>query len=265
MTDERWHEQAAAYALGALDEAERAAFEARMAEDASLRAVVADYENALADVAAGLPGEGPPPALKRRVLERAREVRAPAPAAAEPTAPAPRRGGATPWILLAASVAGLVWLGLENRDLQGRADTLANELTSVRTALGGARTELARLDSLAELLAGDDVRFATLTGDAQPTMRLVWNAERRVLLVAASGLPAPAAGRVYQLWGLSGDQAPVSLGTFATGPDGTALVTLSPDASPDFDLSAITDEPEGGSPQPTTQPFLVGAWRSAQE
>lgn len=268
MTDPRWLDQAAAYALGALDEAERVAFEARLTDDAELRRAVAEHEEALADVADRLPGAGPPPALRNRVLEQAREARPPAPLETGPErlgAPARRRGGAIPWVLLAASVAGLVWVGLENRDLRGRADALATELNAVRTDLGGAQSELARLDSLAELLAGADVRFATLTGEAQPTMRLVWNADRRVLLVAASGLAAPEAGRVYQLWGLRGDAAPVSLGTFTTGADGTALVTLEPAFDADFELSAITDEPAGGSPQPTTQPFLVGAWRSAQE
>jgi anti-sigma-K factor RskA len=279
MSRESWEDRAAAYALGALDPEERASFEAELLEDQDLRRHVADLEATLAAVADDLGPRTLPPALKQRVLERAREERRPTPAGTPAEAGVRRpdvgrgpvgRGSRTrtstlPWVLLAASVAGLAWMGFETWTLRDRATSLGTELAQMRSTLEEAQTELARLDSLAPLLAGSDVRFATLTGEAAPSLRLLWNAERRVLLVAASDLPAPAAGRTYQLWGIRGDDAPVSLGTFSTGPAGTALVTLSPEMAPEFDVSAVTDEPDGGSSQPTTQPFLVGSWRSAQD
>jgi anti-sigma-K factor RskA len=82
--------------------------------------------------------------------------------------------------------------------------------------------------------------------------------------VAAVNLPPPPDGRTYQLWGIRGTEAPVSLGIFETTPAGTALVTLSPSDQEDFDVSAITEEPAGGSPQPTTTPFLAGPWTAAE-
>jgi len=256
MADEQWRERAAAYALGALDAEERGAFEARLRDDAELRRLVAEFEATLAEVGERLPGSGPPAALKQRMMARALEARAPAVTAIDR---APRRP-VLPWALLAASIVGLAWVGLQNVDLRERVTALSDEIEATRTMLAGTQTELARLDSLKEALSGSDVRFATLTGEAQPTLRLVWNAERRLLVVAASGLPAPEPGRTYQLWGIRGDEAPVSLGTFVTGPDGSALVTLAPDIGADFEVSALTEEPAGGSPQPTSQPFLVGAW-----
>lgn len=274
MSRETWKDRAAAYALGALDAEERASFEAELLEDANLRQHVAELEATLAAVADDLGPRALPPALKQRVLERARAERPPTPAGtpaeAEGRRPDVGRGSRTrtstlPWVLLAASVAGLAWMGFETWTLRERATSLGTELAQMRSSLAEAQTELARLDSLAPLLAGSDIRFATLTGEAAPSLRLLWNAEQRVLLVAASDLPAPAAGRTYQLWGIRGDDAPVSLGTFSTGPAGTALVTLSPEMAPNFDVSAVTDEPDGGSSQPTTQPFLVGSWRSAQD
>jgi hypothetical protein len=57
----------------------------------------------------------------------------------------------------------------------------------------------------------------------------------------------------------------VSLGTFDTGADGTAVVALSIPAGAAFDVSALTEEPAGGSGQPTTTPFLAGPWRAASD
>lgn len=259
MSDERWSDQAAAYALGALDPDQTAAFEARLAEDAELRRQVAGFEAALAELGESLPGAGPPPELKRRVLARAGQVRSPV----SPVTDRPSRTPVLAWALLAASIAGLAWVGLENRTLHDQVGALTAELGKVRSTLAGSQADLARLDSLSLLLSGADVRFATLTGETQPTLRLVWSAERRLMLVAASNLSPPNEGRTYQLWGIRGDEAPVSLGTFVPGPDGNALLTLAPDIAVDFDVSALTDEPIGGSPQPTTQPFLVGEWRDA--
>jgi anti-sigma-K factor RskA len=291
MSAERWSERAAAYALDALDADEREAFEARLAVDAELRREVAAYRDALAAVAGALPAPAvPPQALRERILARARAERGGGTGSMEPGSPAAgpapggdreggdRAGGATtaigrerpaparalPWILLAASVAGLVWLGLENRRVEREAEVTAARLDELRGELAGAEAELARLDSLTDVLTGSDVRFATLTGAAAPSLRLVWNADSGALLVAARDLPPPAPGRTYQLWGIRGDEAPVSLGIFATGPEGTALVTLAPGVAASFDVSAITDEPAGGSPQPTTQPFLLGAWTGAR-
>jgi anti-sigma-K factor RskA len=104
-----------------------------------------------------------------------------------------------------------------------------------------------------------------LTGDTDPSLSLVWNAEAGILVVAANALPPAAPGRTYQLWGIRGADAPVSLGTFETSAAGAALVALNPGVAPDFDVSALTDEPTGGSAQPTTQPFLVGAWGANRE
>lgn len=260
MSDVRWRDQAAAYALGALDPEQTAAFEARLAEDAELRREVAGFEAALAGLGESLPGSGPPPELKQRVLSRARQARFPS----RPTTDRPsRRTPVLAWALLAASIAGLAWVGLENVALRDQVGELTAELGEVRSVLAGSQADLARLDSLSLLLSGADVRFATLTGETQPTLRLVWSAERQLMLVAASNLAPPDEGRTYQLWGIRGDEAPVSLGTFVPGPDGNALVTLAPAVADDFDVSALTDEPAGGSPQPTTQPFLVGEWSDA--
>ncbi len=274
MSRPGWHDMVGAYVLDALDADEMRGFEAQLAGDTELRRLVDEARASTLALAEALPELQAPPRLKESVLARARESRggeAHVPAST-PLGPAGdareghrRRPSAVPWILLAASVAGLVWLGMQNSSLRSESTGLAAQLDSVRGSLAGAEVALARLDSLALALTGPDVQFATLTGDVLPNLRLFWNVERAILVVAAENLPPAPSGRTYQLWGIRGSDAPVSLGTFNTDAAGAALLTLSPAAVADFDVAAITEEPAGGSPQPTTQPFLVGGWTAAQD
>lgn len=288
MTRDSLHDLVGAYVLDALEPDDRVAFEARLADDDQLRRLVDETREATLVLAESLPAAEPSADLRGRILEQARERppasgdvdSRPAPEASgsgrastesvrpddeggRPTGPKPARSVA-PWLLLAASLAGLLWLGRQNVDLRNQSAALASQLEAVRGSLIQTEAALAGFDSLALALTGPNVQLATLTGDTEPSLRLVWNRDRDLLLVAAQGLPAAAPGRTYQLWGIRGTDAPVSLGTFDTDAAGAALVTLTAGAAVDFDVSAITDEPAGGSPQPTTQPFLVGAWTTSQ-
>lgn len=303
MSGERWRELAAAHALEALDPDEREAFEARLAVDPELRALVDAYRAVAARIGTETPRADPPAALRERILARARVTpqehegggtmgatggggRSPSRAgpdgagASSPTTATDGAGGpdirplggrsrratAVPWLAAAAAVAALVAVGLENRELRTGAETLQAEVERLRGDLADARVDVARLDSLTLLLSGEGIRLAALRGEgAPPSIRLLWNPELGTLLVAARDLPALPPNRTYQLWGIRGADAPVSLGTFATGPEGRALVTRALASPPDFDVSAVTEEPAGGSPQPTSQPFLVGSWTAAPD
>jgi len=276
MTSDRWSEMAAAYVAGALTESERTAMEERLETDEELRRLVAAYRGSLDDALERLPDRSPPPELRARVLARAREEAGSGDGTASiPSIETERRGlpgGTLPWLALAASVAGLLWLGTQNRSLRSSLESARTEraatearLAEVRAELQFAEGELARFDSLTEVLSGEDLRFASLTGDAAPLLGLVWSPSRQTLVIAANDLPPLSAGRTYQLWGIPAEGDPVSLGTFDAGPDGDALLQRPLAVDADFELGAITEEPEGGSPQPTRTPFLVGSWRAAQE
>ena len=278
MSD-RWADLAGAYALDALDGAEKTAFEERLAVDEELRKLVDEYREAAASIASSVPDRAPPAALRGRVLASAREARPPVaqPAAAQPAEGAhpasdepsrrpdiePRRRAVIPWLLVAASLAGFAFVGIANLSQRRDLETLRNEIGSLRDALARSDGERDRLASLWQALTGADVRIASLSGDADPRLWLVWNPDKRVLVVAATGLPPTAPDRTYQLWGLGGGGAPVSLGTFNTASDGTAVIALSPGVTTDFESSALTNEPAPGSPAPTTAPFLLGPWRPA--
>jgi anti-sigma-K factor RskA len=95
-------------------------------------------------------------------------------------------------------------------------------------------------------------------------MHLFWNPETDRLVMAAFDLPPAEAGRTYQLWGIQTGLDPVSLGVFQTDAQGRALLVQTVPDGLDFEISAVTDEPAGGSPQPTTTPFLAGSWSAAE-
>ena len=79
--------------------------------------------------------------------------------------------------------------------------------------------------------------------------------ERSILRIAVEGRD-PAPGRVFQLWGIAGAEAPVSLGLI--GEDGTLVVAEPAVALAEGLVIAVSDEPEGGSPEPVpTGPVLA--------
>ncbi len=243
MTDHQWQELAAPYALSALAQEERAEFEAHLAECATCRAEVQAFREVSGLLAHAAPAAVPPRALRERILRGARQVR-----------PIAARGRPLlPWLAAAAAVLAVAagygyW-------------TARVAQTALRGALDSTR---ARLDSANQLVAAvldSAVGTADLAATGKPpSMRLFWNHARNLVVVAAFELPPAPAGRTYQLWAIKKGQAPVSVGTFNTPPAGRTVVTLRMPAGFKPDLSAVTEEPAGGSRQPTQQPFLVGSW-----
>lgn len=69
----------------------------------------------------------------------------------------------------------------------------------------------------------------------------------------AAGLDEPPEERTYQLWLIRDDQT-VSVSTFEPS-DGIAVLET-PRSVEGFEGAAVTIEPAGGSPQPTTQPVM---------
>lgn len=241
MTDHQWTELVAPYALDALDAEERARFEAHLATCAACRGEVQSHRDVAGLLAQSAPDATPPVALRERVLREARRVR---PIGA-------RRAGRGPWLAVAASL--LLALGIGYAYLQERATS-----GQASASLAAARDTIAARDSLVKTLLSPDAATADLAATGQaPSARLFWSPSRRRVVMAVFHLmPAPG-GRTYQLWAISKGK-PVSLGIFNTNPSGQLITQMSLPADLTFELTAVTEEPAGGSPQPTQTPFLVG-------
>jgi anti-sigma-K factor RskA len=240
------HEQAAAYVLGALDPAEAREFEAQLAGSPELEREVAELREVmglLAHSAPSVPRDDD--ALRRRLSERiggtTRPSRTPIPA----------------WFgglgLAAAAVLTLV-VGVQ----AWRRSALESELAALRERVDSLSTQLGRRDSTLDQIFEPSTRLILLTasGERPPGVQLFVNRATRRVILHAFNLPPAQPGREYQLWFLGG-AAPVPGGTFNSDVAGRALVTLDvPPGTPEVSGAAVTMEPAGGSPQPTS-PILV--------
>ena len=277
MSEHPWLDHAAPYALGALDESERASFEQHL----STCSICSDEVRTLTEVAGLLamaaPAVTPPSGLRDRILSDARAVR-PIAVAARPSetpatssprattaAPTPVRSTRSilPWLAAAAAIVVAIYLGQEGR--RERIARIATEqaLASARLTIDSAGSILAQRDSLVASLVAPDVQAVTVSGSGPaPSARYFLDRRAGRIVIAASALPPAANGRTYQLWGIETGKAPVSLGTFNTDSSGRALTSVAIPAGLRIAVTAVTDEPSGGSPQPTTTPFLAATWKS---
>ncbi|MEV7416468.1 anti-sigma factor [Streptomyces sp. NPDC089919] len=236
------HTLAAAYTLGALEDGERQAFDAHLQACEACRQEAAEFEATAARLAAAA-SQPPPAAVKGQVLAaidgvRQLPPRVPAPAAAPALSGMVRRR-AVP-LALAASVAAAV--------LGGVAVWQTQHGQEMKQQAHQARQEL---DAVGAVLAAPDAR--TVHGKAANgalTTVVASNRQNRAVFSAAH-LPAPGAGKTYQLWlDHDGTMRPAGL----LDHDGTVILTGD---SADAGAVGLTLEPTGGSPQPTTDPLLL--------
>src|SRR5262245_19889701 len=255
--DARLEQAADVYALGALDGAELAEFEAHLASGCATCAErLRETREGLTLLPRTLPPVAPPPALRARVLERIAGERR---AAVTPIAPRPdrRRGRVlwwTGWAGLAAAAGLLIVVNAQLR-------TTRQQLRALEGRLSALQTELADREETLRFLSDPSVRYVSL-GGLKPTPEasawLLWNPATRKGLLLARGLPPAPAGRAYELWASAGSE-PVPAGVFTVDAAGRALLRLPPlPAGPTFDTFAVTLEPAGGVPKPTGPMHLAG-------
>jgi hypothetical protein len=156
------------------------------------------------------------------------------------------RGITQRWLLPAVAVLLIGVLGAWNISLMQQANDAARRAADLRTAVA--------------IAASPDARVARLAGDATaPNVSgfAAFRADGTGVLVLEGLAPAPS-GRTYQAWYLAGGQ-PRSAGLVRVDADGLVVATGLQPGGP-VDAVALTVEPAGGSSQPTTTPFVVGAF-----
>ncbi|MEV0322554.1 anti-sigma factor [Streptomyces sp. NPDC050658] len=245
MTGTDPHSLTGAYALDALDDEERAAFERHLRTCESCAEEVRGLA-ATAEILGRAVAAPPPPHLKQRVMREItgmpQEPPRTGPDAAPPTV-AVRRRRAPQWAL-AACLAAAVGLGATAWWQHERADQARQE----------ARAAQRQADRITRVLAAPDatVSPAELAGGARGSVIVSHDVDRAVF--TASGMARPPGGKVYQLW-FAADGRMRSAGLM--DPSRTDQTVLLTGAVGDASGMGITVEPAGGSKQPTSKPLAL--------
>lgn len=230
-----------AFALDALDAASTARVRQHLDACAECRAALREYREVLRLLPFALTPAQPSPAARATLLERARGAR-------------PARARITGWtrlprarLLAVAVLAALM---------------LVSSIAVWQLAAGPARSDPARV--VAELRDDPDVWIMPMTGSADAPngvgQLLIHPGDRDAALIV-SGLPILPTGRDYQFWFIEPDETRTSGAVFDVDDTGGAAVLV--DAPSSFDRRwrcGVSEEPEGGSPQPTGRNVLRAAY-----
>ena len=215
----RWNDTAGAYVLGAMAPAEREEFEVHLATCSVCQEEIDELRPAAEALPMASPPMPPPPELKDRIMaevEREAELLGAAGAGADrpPRTERPRRRAS--------------WLS------GWRLAPVAAALLVAGVLLGSA-------------LTGPDPR--TIPFD-RAGAELEIDGDKAILV--ANNLPAPPEGRVFEVWLMPEDSdtpQPTDV-LFVPRDDGSAVAAI-PGSVDDVRQVLVTDEPRGGSDEPT--------------
>jgi anti-sigma-K factor RskA len=232
---ERWLDAAGAYVLEAMPEDERGAFEQHLQACAICRDEVEELLPAAHALPMASPQLVPPPELKARIMaevEREAALLAQAGESVDQPRARRRRRERRSWLSgwrLAPVAAALLIAGVLAGVLVARDTPSGEEARTVAVTVDPKRAP----DASARLKVAD--------GEA---------------MLVAQGLPAPPDGRVYQVWVMPrGSNTPEPTNAlFYPRTDGSVAAAI-PDVSR-AKMVLVTDEPMGGSDEPTRTPLM---------
>jgi Anti-sigma-K factor rskA, C-terminal len=228
------------YALGTLEEPERGELRAHLARGCDqCTAGMREARSLVFSIGAVTEGPEPPRALRARVL------------AVAGAAPARRWNWLTAWVTLAAASFAAFGLFL----FQQRAHR--QDIALMRIEIERSNVEAAELREALALIQAPETREVTFgQGQPAPPRGRVFIHPSGVLLVA-SHLPAPPAGKTYEMWIIRGGK-PAPAGLFHSDAQGNAIHLYRPQAAPaPSDVVAVTLETAAGVDAPTSTPIIV--------
>lgn len=233
------HTLTGAYALDAIDEVERAAFERHLLECPDCAQEVREFHETAARLGTAV-ATTPPRRLREQVLAEVARTRQHGPG--EPAVPARVRAKRR-WptrvtaVVAAAAVVAAVVLGVD--------------LANTRSQLNGTQTRMA---SISKVLQSPDAVASKGSSDHGHAMAVVSASKHKAVLMA-SGMPPISKDKTYQLWFI-GAKGAHSAGVLHRGADGKPKPVIA-STVPGAEQVGMTVEPAGGSKQPTSQPVLT--------
>jgi anti-sigma-K factor RskA len=251
-----------AYALGSLDSEDRAALAAHLASGCDQCATaLGEAQWVVSQLAYLAPEAGPSDMLRGRLLKTVREEAA----AAKPQVPASAKPTIPLWIwgAVAAALLFAVYNAYEARSTQERIRQIQGDLTAQLELQEQTARELALAKREALILTdAHSVKIAMAAGNKElPVLEATWH-QQLGIVVAGQKLPVPSGNHTLQLWLIPKSAGGKPIPSLTLRPDANGkfdlLVPAPPDALAATKALAITEEPDGGSPQPTTTPIWVG-------
>ncbi|WP_328491858.1 anti-sigma factor [Streptomyces sp. NBC_00414] len=239
------HTLTGAYALHALSDEEREAFERHLRECEPCAQETAELSATAARLGLAV-SVTPRPVVRERVLQQITTVRQEA--SGGPTLPrrarAKRRGRPVSRWALAACLAAAAALG----------GTAVWQHERAEDALEQARRADRGATGIAAVLTAPDARSRTvkLAGGATGTVVVSDSRDRAVFM--ASGMTEPPRGKVYQLWF---DDGGTMRSAGLMDPARTSQAVLMRGAVDGASGMGVTVEPEGGSEEPTSTPLAL--------
>jgi anti-sigma-K factor RskA len=243
MTSTDIHALAGAFALDALDDIERAAFDRHLASCESCRIEIDEFRETAARLADST-WSVPPPRLRDDVMAAIAQTRQVSAAPANDWRE-PRSGWRRRAVAVAAAVVLAAGVGTTVYAVQDQRVRNEHEIASAASAqAASAQAQSARVR---QILAAPDlvVRTAPVNGGGKVTVAASTSLDAGVVLMGATA--APSNGRVFELWTIRGT-TPVKAAVLAAGQTNAVQVV---EGLPGSAAVGISAEPVGGSPAPT--------------
>lgn len=227
MTDIDVHHLAAAYALDALDDRERSAFEAHYGSCEVCRTDVLEFHRTLTQVADSLAAP-PPLSLKDKVMAEVASARQLSPLVA-PVVALDERRRTRSLLSMAAAAAAVVMIVVSVVVFRGgdENDTFASDLARV----------MEQTDS--------QVLYLDNQSGGQGSFKVVWSNALGEAVLIGEDLPTTPDDKAYELWLITPD---ASLAMWVLDPADDGSVHRAMKAPVDPSAWAITVEPKAGSP-----------------
>lgn len=287
--NEQHRDLTGAWALNALDDAERAQIEEHLAHDPDAAAEARSFEETAAELARGLQPEAPRPELKRSLMAQISQTRQLPPQTADdnstddlddlddtvdPDTDPARTSGAqhhaaehdatviplerfrssSRWLTIAA--AALMVTTIAGFGLWGSERAAQQENRETIAAMESAQAQAEKEDRMVStIMASDDATQLSIPSQDGGSLHLMYSRDQQAMLVQSDGLPALPADSTYQLWLIDPATGIESAGLL-TDPGSTVMVEqeMGPEA-----VFGLTIEPAGGSEQPSMDPIANGA------
>ncbi|GAC1662830.1 MAG: anti-sigma factor [Candidatus Acidiferrum sp.] len=256
-----FREMLEAHALGALDPVDRETLEVHLATGCSdCTRGLSEARALVSQLAYIAPEATPSDMLKGRLMQIVR-----AESASARTVPSTAKSAVPFWLW--AGVAALLVLSLYS---SWNARHLQNEVRELNERTAAALRERATIEQELEtakheaLILSDPATstIALASSNSQmPPLEAKWHAQMGIV-VTGQKVPMPAGDRVLQLWLIPKTPGGKPIPCLTLRPDEHGnfilMVTDPPQLMADTKALAISEEPSGGSAQPTTTPIWVG-------